>query len=435
MGRFSSSVAAFVPRSTFARSVALMSSATGLGQALAILAAPILTRLYSPDDFGLLGVYASILGIVSVIASLRYEQAVPLPGSDKAAINVLALAIAVVGATSLVVATGVFFYGPKIVSIAGAPEFGRILWWLPVGVALVGTYQALSFWAVRKQSYGRIAKTTLLQAGGSVSSQLGLGFFGAGAPGLIIGQVVGQSAGISSFATLVRAEPMTTRKAISFRRLKRVALRYRRFPLLFTWSALLNNVGLMGPTIVLAGYYGAAVVGWYTLVQRVLGMPTSLLGRSVTNVYFSESARLAREAPDELATLFRKLLKKLTLLGCVTILPAGLLSPWAFPLIFGKEWLNAGTYAMVLSPAFLLQFISSPFGVTLAVLERQDLALFREVVRVVLVAAALVLAYIGQFSPEQAIMSLAFAVGLSYLLHLYISWLAISQEVKKSGVS
>ena len=185
---------------------------------------------------------------------------------------------------------------------------------------------------------------------------------------------------------------------------------------------------MLGPAILLANFYGAAVVGWYALVQRVLGVPTSLLGRSVTNVYFSESARLARDAPAELDQLFLTVLKKLTLLGCVTIIPLGLVSPWLFPFVFGAEWASAGRYALILSPMILLQFLSSPFGVTLAVLERQDLALLREVVRLVLVASALLLAQSRGYPPEQAMIALSIAGTISYVSHLFISWLAIQQR-------
>lgn len=412
-----------------------MSSATGLGQGLVILTAPILTRLYTPEDFGVLGVYASILGIVSVIASLRYEQAIPLPRRDHVAINVLVVALIIVGGTSLLAGAAIFLLGAQIATWTNISGQQFTLYVIPLGVCLVGAFQALNYWAVRQQAFGRIARTTLLQGGGSVTTQLALGSLGAGASGLIVGQVVGQAAGIGSLVRVIRDDPMRPLRAVSVRSLKRVARRYRRFPLIFTWSAMLNSIGLMGPTILLAGFYGATVVGWYALVQRVLGIPTTLLGRSVTHVYFSESARLAREAPAQLSSLFLTVLKKLTLLGCVTIIPLGLISPWAFPFIFGAEWESAGRYALVLSPMILLQFISSPFGVTLAVLERQNLAMVREIIRVVLIASALFIAKAWNYSPEQAVMLLSVAGGLAYLSHLLVSWLAIRRCAIDAGVA
>jgi O-antigen/teichoic acid export membrane protein len=428
VSRIPSSLAALFPRTDFAKSVALLSSATAAGQAIVLLAAPVLTRLYGPDDFGVLGVYASILGIVSVIASLRYEQAIPLPGEDRVASNVLGVALIIVGITSLAIGVAVYLAGGRIVELANIEELAPYLYLIPIGVFLVGTYQVLNYWAVRQKAFPMIARTTLAQGGGSVVTQLTLGAFGTGALGLIIGQIVGQAAGITTLLKVARDHPARPLEAISPEGLKSVARRYRRFPQLFTWSALLNSLGLLGPTILIAGFYGAMVAGWFALVQRILGVPTSLLGRSVTDVYFSESARLAREAPAELQTLFLNVLKKLMLLGCVTIVPLGLVSPWLFPLVFGDEWVTSGRYALILCPMILLQFMSSPFGVTLAVLERQDLAMLREIVRLVLVGFALVYAQLGGYSAEVAVIFLSIAGAISYLSHLFISWLAIRQH-------
>ena len=201
--------------------------------------------------------------------------------------------------------------------------------------------------------------------------------------------------------------------------------------MVFTWSALLNSLGLMGPMLLLAGFYGATVVGWYALVQRLLGVPITLLGRAVTNVYFSDSARLAREDPAELHVMFVSLLKKLALLGSVTIIPAGLISPYAFPIIFGDNWDVAGQYALVLSPMILLQFVSSPFGVTLTVLQRQDLALLRETVRVVFLMSAILVVGLRGLASEKAVLALSVAGAATYIVHIFISWIAIQSLIRK----
>lgn len=435
MGKLSSTLAALFPRSGFARNVMMMSSATAAGQAIAILAAPVLTRLYSPEDFGVLGVYAAILGIVSVVASLRYEQAVPIPRRAGMAANVLVLALSIVVATSLVSVAAVFMFGSGLAEWANIADQSYVLYLVPLGVLLTGFYQVLNNWAVRQRSFSRIARTTLLQGGSSTATQVGLGVLGSGPGGLVAGQILGRSAGITSLARLVLSDPSRPLRLVSRRGMLRVARRYRRFPQLFTWSALLNSVGLMGPAIVLAGFYGAAVVGWFGLVQRLLGAPTALLGRSVTNVYFSESARLARDAPAGLSSLFTRVLRKLVLVGAVTIIPAGLVSPYVFPFVFGADWATAGRYALVLSPMIFMQFLSSPFGVTLAVLERQDLAILREVIRILLLGAALLIARANAFPAEWAIVALSVAGTATYSAHLYISWVAIRRNAKTRGVS
>jgi O-antigen/teichoic acid export membrane protein len=413
----------------------MMSSATAVGQTIVVLAAPILTRLYSPGDFGVLGVYASTLGIFSVVASLRYEQAIPLPKYEHVAFNLLGIAMIVVALVSLSLGAVAMLFATEIANFTNTPEYQFVVYLVPIGVALAGTYQVLSYWAVRQQAYKQIARTTLIQGAGLVTVQLGLGMFSAGAPGLIAGQIIGRSAGITNLMSVIRRGSIRPLAVISIRRLKYVARRYRNFPLNFTWSALLNSIVLMGPTVALASMYGVAVAGWYALVQRVLGVPTTLLGRSVTNVFFSESARLARDAPDQLQQLFTKKLKKLVQIGCLTIIPVGLISPWVFPFVFGSEWASAGRYAMILSPMVLLQFITSPFGVTLTVLERQDLALLREILRVALIASALASGALLGLTPECALILLSLAGIASYMLHLGMSWLAIRQRAKELGIT
>jgi len=429
VGKFSSTVAALFPRSGFARNIAVMSSATAIGQGIAILAAPILTRLYTPEDFGALGIYASLLGILCVVASLRFEQAIPLPRSDRVASNVVILALAVGVASSVLVLVCTVALAPMISRQLNIDIDRYFVYLLPLGVLLATTYQVLYCWALRKGSYKPIAQATIVQGSGATATQLTLGAFGAGSLGLIIGQVIGQSAGISNLLRVFRNGWSGVLDGNPPRSLSRVARRYRRFPLVFTWSALLNSIGLMGPALLIASFYGASVVGWYALVQRVLGAPITLLGRSITGVYFTESARLAREEPKELASLFLRLLKKLVLIGCGTIIPIGLLSPYAFPLIFGEAWAEAGRYALILVPMIFLQFVSSPFGVTLTVLERHDLALLRELIRLLSLGSVLLFVGLRGLSAETAIISLSTAGTLTYLAHIAISWKAITARV------
>ena len=79
--------------SSFIKDVIKITSGTALGQAVVVLFSPILTRLYSPGDFGVFAVYASLLGVITVIGSMRYELAIPLPSDDQTAANVLVLAL------------------------------------------------------------------------------------------------------------------------------------------------------------------------------------------------------------------------------------------------------------------------------------------------------------------------------------------------------
>ncbi len=197
----SSSRLQLIRRNRFARSTAVLAGGVAFGQSLAILVSPLLTRLYSPADFGVLAGYASVVGILSVTASFRYEIAVPLAEDETGALNILTLSILLVGVSALlwgaIVALGL---GESILDHAGASSLKPYLSLVPIGVFLIGIYQALNYWAIREASFRLIAKTRIVQAVGSASLQSGLGAITSGPGGLLAGSVFGQAAGGSSLA-------------------------------------------------------------------------------------------------------------------------------------------------------------------------------------------------------------------------------------------
>lgn len=404
-----------LPRSRFARSVATLAGGTALGQVITVLAFPILTRLYTPEDFGVLAVYTSILGILSVIASWRYELAIPLPEGDEDAANLLILSMGIVVLMSLLVGLGVWFLGLQMVQWTNAPALQPYLWLLPVGVLLVGTYQVFNYWAVRKQAFDRIARTKINQGLGAVIIQTTFGLLKLGHLGLLIGHVMGQGAGVTTLAVLVHREDKRALQSISSEGVRCMARRYQRYPLLSSFSGLINSAGLQLPAILLSSFYSLQVAGWFILGQRVIGAPMGLVGQAVSQVYLGEAAQLARQSPSSLLSLFLKTARKLLLLG---IAPLGLLAlsgSWLFTQIFGDSWRDAGTYVQVLSLMFLAQFVVAPLSQTLNVLERQDWQLGWDIGRLSGVIGTLFIAYKFCWSPLWAIAAYSLFMFISYL--------------------
>jgi O-antigen/teichoic acid export membrane protein len=143
----------------FARNVGLLASGTIAGQAIMLLALPILTRLFEPEAFGLLGVYMSLTMVLAVAACLRLEIATPLPEADADAINLVMLGILSATLIAAVLALGVMVAPDIIIRLLRQPEMKSYLWLLPVGVWLAALYSALQFWSIRKGRYGRVART------------------------------------------------------------------------------------------------------------------------------------------------------------------------------------------------------------------------------------------------------------------------------------
>ncbi|MDY0164873.1 lipopolysaccharide biosynthesis protein, partial [Desulfobotulus sp.] len=175
-------------------------ASTAAGQLLLIAATPLLTRLYAPDDFGVFGVFWAMISVVAVISSLRYEIAIPLPPRDLNARHLLVLALIINAIVAILAFFTVLLLHDPIVRWTGAPGLATCLWLLPPGLLFVGSYKAFNYWAIRNRDYTRIGKTRILQSCTNVSVQLGAGFMGAGAVGMVSGQLLGQIMGISSLA-------------------------------------------------------------------------------------------------------------------------------------------------------------------------------------------------------------------------------------------
>jgi O-antigen/teichoic acid export membrane protein len=403
-----------------------------MAQAIAIAASPILTRLYKPSDFGALQLFISMLGIILVAASGRYDVAILLPEDEQSAIDTLGLAILCV-CSSATVATGIvsichyFWLLPTSVLVLK----GR-LWLLPVAILGAGLNQALSYWAIRRGRYKQIATTKFVQVGAQVGTQLGAGFLLHGSLGLLLGDAVGRVTGSGSFLRDLWRDHATQIRAIRASRMLNLAVRYREYPLVSLWGALINVSGLALPALFLAQYYGAQATGWFALVNRVLGVPAALIGSSIAQVYAAETAKLSRSDPKRLQEIFLKTTRRMLYLGVAPCILFTVLAPWAFQIIFGHVWKEAGEYARYTAFMFYAGFINAPVTMTLNILERQRAQFAWDGSRLALTVVSIALPHHLHYGPRIAILFYGVAMTLMYGIHWTQSYYAIKYCADRS---
>jgi O-antigen/teichoic acid export membrane protein len=232
-----------------------------MAQAIAVAASPILTRIYRPVDFGALQVFTSLMALALVAASGRYEVALLLPEDEQSAIDILGLALLCVCITASVAAGIVLICHYHWMLPASFVVLKGHLWLLPVGVFGGGLYQALSYWAMRHDRYKQIAASKFTQAGAQVVTQLGAGFVLQESLGLLIGDAVGRIMGRGRFLRELWRNHAGQIRAIRLSRMKQLAVRYRDYPLVSMWGAIINSTGLALPSLFLAQYYGSTGYG------------------------------------------------------------------------------------------------------------------------------------------------------------------------------
>lgn len=416
-----------LPAKGFIRNVTVLAGGTLVAQIITIIFSPLLTRLFTPDEFGVFSIYNSILGIIAPVASLRYMRAIVLPEDDKVSFNVLILSIIVIViSTSLV---GLSILGIHVLRTgSGTLALGWLLWLLPLGVLVRGIYRAITFWAIRKKRFYHITKTKVSQYLSRSLTQVGFGLFSSGSGGLVIGVLVGFIAGILTFIKLDWHKDRSLRTAVDLGQISQSAKRYRRFPIFSSWAALINSAGLRTPNLVLAAVYGVQVAGWFSLTERIVAIPITLISQSVANVYLGEAPELARRDPKSLRKFLLRAVLRLFAIGSILIILISLGAPLLFSLLFGEGWREAGVYMQLLSIMFIIQFSISPLSSTLVVLEQQGLWLIWNVGRLILGTGSLLVASQINLAPVEAIGVYSLGTSISYVALFMMSFLAIQRR-------
>lgn len=365
------------PASSFVKNVITLVTGTTFSQALLILVAPILTRLYNPVDFGVFTLYSSILGILAVVACCRYELAIVLPKKDEDAANVLVLSIFICFIMAVLTLFLVAFFRIQIARVFGANELATWLWFMPISLIAAGLFQAFNYWSTRYKQFRRLAIRQITQSTVTAATQIGTAalYPAASAGGLICGSIVGQVIATGRLVwQIVREDGNIIFNAVHRNRLLCMLNRYKEFPLYSSWAILLNTFSTMLPALLLGYFFNPIVVGFYALGQRVLNMPMSLVGSSLAQVFYPEASEKSRLGSLDQITF--NLFKRLVSIGVVPILLLTIVAPDLFGIVFGNQWVVAGEYVRWLSIWIFFQFVSSPLATVYMILEKQKEFLF-----------------------------------------------------------
>lgn len=418
--------------SRFIQHVAWLAGGTALGQALVMLTSPFITRLYSPAEFGAFSIYTAILAIATGLVSLRYELAIPLPPSEGEAANLAALSLLSTGAMSGLGLLAVWGLHDKAAAWAETPALDHLLWLLPLSLLLIGAGQVVSYWATRRSAFPRVAKGKIVESVAQVVTQTGFGLLRTGGAGLAAGRALAAASGAAVVAVGVWRQDRHTFAGVSPAGIWQVARRYHRFPTLACGATLLNSLGLQLAPLLLGLLYGAETVGWFGLSQRMVGVPVTVIGEAVAQVYTGELARLSREEPGAMWDLFRRTAGRLLAVGTVPILALGLGGPWLFGHLFGYAWRESGHFTRLVTGMVLLQFVAVPLSYTLDALERQDLQLLWDGSRLGLVTGALWLSARFGLSSDGAVLLYGSAMMLGYIALLWLSAMAVRRASRRS---
>jgi len=396
-----------------------------MAQAIPLAMSPILTRLYTPDDFGVLAIYMSLAAVLTVFVSLKYDLAIIIPEKDSDAANTTVLAIVIATLISIVIFFLVFGFNDRIAFLLTddkeiQPELARWLYFIPFSVFLMGLFNALSFWFNRKVAYKKMAVSKVSNSFGNVGGQLAMGAAKLTPQGLLFGFVAGRLVSVMYLIAAFLKNRDIAFSGVSKEGIKGILKRYKRFPLFTMPAEAINVISNQIPVIIIGKFFGGGALGNYALMERILSAPISLLGRSVLDV-FKQKASEDFIRNGECRSIFVKTFKTLALLAMVPTLALFFLSPIVFSIVFGEEWQMAGEFAQILSVLFFFRFVSSPLSYMFNIAEKQHLDMIWQIG---LLIATTISFYIG-IQKNDLKLALIYFTGLysiMYTINLYLAY-------------
>ena len=406
-------------KNSFWGNVGLLLLGSVFAQVISAGALVVLTRVYSPDEFGVLGTYVAIIMIVGSLSLLRYDLAIPLPKSDEDGAKVLILSLGILALITLVTAIGCWGFGEFLTTFLNLSNIRDVVWVIPIGVLGVGSSLAMTAWLARRGHFQCASMGVGLQGITQAGGQIGLSFGPLGALGLVLGNLAGQVlAGLYYLRNIWKLDRECF-KGTQLHHVRQIAVRYWRFPAVSFWSGCAMILNQYLPILLMSGLYGKAYAGLYLIGQRVLHLPVGLISRAVGSVFLPEYSR--KHGTEESDKMAGELFQRLFLHGFPILLLIGFTAPVTLPLIFGAEWTKAGWMSAWLTPWLGLAFVYAPISTIPLVHGQQGREMGAQMI--LLLTRVLPFLIVGKvWSPDQVFRT--FAISTTFSAIIYMFWIA-----------
>jgi O-antigen/teichoic acid export membrane protein len=364
-----------VERSSLAGDIFKLISGTASSQLIGIAAAPLIARLFSPEAFGGLALFAAASGTIGVVACFRYELAILLPEKDREATHILWLCLFLLLATTAATTIALALAGGKIWLWVNAPALKAYGWLIPVNVLVAGVFSLLTIWNMRCRRFGRLTVLEVVSRISITGSQILVAFSGFASAGTLMATAV--------FGTLVATTILAIQTwhensdlllaGLRWQPILTALRRYCRFPKFSAAAALLNAASGHSPSVLLSGFFSIVIAGQYSFGDRLMRVPSQLIGNSFSQAFFPRAAEatLAGTLGHSVEAALEYLIK-MSMFPCLLLT---LIGKALFVVVFGEQWAEAGVFSQILSPMLFMWFISSPLNTVLVVLEQQDFEL------------------------------------------------------------
>lgn len=347
-------------RSELLRSASILISGTIIAQLISILLQPFLRRFFSPESFGIYSVYLSLIGIIVVISSLRFDDAIVLPKTDKESSNVLGLSLIFSLSFNLLLFLIVILKGAKIISFLNLPSTFPVpvLFIIPLSAFLYSSYQCLNYWLIRRKKFYAISFNKLFRRSAEAISQVSFAYVHK-SNGLIYSDLIGQIINVITVIIQTLKNGLTF-KSISYNKLRYVFRKYKDFPKYNLLPAFMSTCSYLLPPIFINKYFSSESAGFFDLAKLLLSVPLALVATSFSSVLLQKISEKFNRKTSFLSDL-KPVIVIVCLISIIEILLILFFGEYLFRLFFGDTWIFSGKISRILVWSFTFNFIVSAF--------------------------------------------------------------------------
>jgi len=379
----------YIGDSSYKKNILLMSGGRIVAQLIPILITPIITRIYSPEEFGLFAVFLTVVSFIAMISNGRYCLAILLPRKKIYAQRLVLISILFTSGISLLFLILVGIFNDQFFSLLNIQELKGQLLLFVLTILFIGLHEALYYYFLREKHYKKLANFAIVQAITMISVRLLMGLLGYSQTGLMFSYFAGYF--VSTVLLLYNLD-FKLRNKYSIGDLKKVFIRYISFLKYSLFSDSLSVLASTSPNVLLNNLFGSTSAGYFSLSEKVLGSPIWLITSSVSDVFKQEFSEQNREGKD-CRILFLKTFKTLLFLGLIPFSLIFLLAPFVISPLFGEVWSPVGEYIRIFSIMYYSSFVVNPLKSVAYIIKKQQYMIAFELLKLIALMVAFSVGY------------------------------------------
>jgi len=364
-----------------------------LSQAIPILLTPLLTRIYSPGEFGIFAAYSTIVSIVSLISSGRYCLAILLPSEEEKSKYLVFTSSLLTIIVSTVFSLFLFLYGDIFFNILNIEILKKYIIILPLNILFVGLYESLFYYVLRTKNYKFFSLNVIIQALVLIATRLSFGFLGFTEIGLIISYLISYAISYAILFIKLNVLKFFIISIKNIKYIKSLLFEYIKFPKYSLFSDTLAMFTNSAPNMLINNIFGNTSAGYYSLTETILDAPIWFITSSVGDVFRQEASEQYRKNGTCL-NVFNKTAKSLFLLGSIPFILIFLIVPFLVPYIFGEEWEPTGNFIRIFSIMYYAKFVVTPISYVNYIIDKQRYYVFFQVIKFLSIAIGFTIGYV-----------------------------------------